>query len=160
MQTHVLTPRMCVPLFSDPLADGLHFLKASVDNAVPMPTVIDASTLAEMFGLTGTAGCFCCGLCQNVTSTARHNPRCVHYACDDPSKFGKHTHAYPEYAHMRRPYGSNERPLQSKIRVHQRVQPLVTTLPMWPRMHTPHLLHATYLPCTLTAGTQAAAAYA
>ena len=85
-------PRLCVRLFSDPLADGLHFLKASVDNAVPMPTVIDASTVAEMFGLTGTAGFFCCGLCQNVTSTARHNPRCVHYACVDPSMFGTHIH--------------------------------------------------------------------
>ena len=57
-----------------------------------MPTVIEASTLAEMFGLTGTAGSFCCGLCQNVTSTARHNPRCVHYAWVDPSMFGTHMH--------------------------------------------------------------------
>ena len=89
--------------------------KASVDNAVPMQTVIDANAVKEIFCLTGTAGFLCCISCQSVTSTARHNPRCVHYACDDPSKFGKHTHAYPEYAHMRRPYGSNERPLQSKI---------------------------------------------
>ena len=57
-----------------------------------MQAVIDANTVKEMFGLTGTAGFFCCGPCQNVTSTARHNPRCVHYACDDPSKFGTHTH--------------------------------------------------------------------
>ena len=57
-----------------------------------MQTVIDANTVEEMFGLTGTAGFFCCGPCQNVTSTARHNPRCVHYAWDDPSKFGTHMH--------------------------------------------------------------------
>ena len=57
-----------------------------------MQTVIDANTVEEMFGLTGTAGFFCCGPCQNVTSTARHNPRCVHYACVDPSMFGTHMH--------------------------------------------------------------------
>ena len=92
LQTHILATRLYLRMFSNPHADDLHFLKASVDNAVPMPTVIDASTLAEMFGLTGTAGCFCCGLCQNVTSTARHNPRCVHYAWVDPSMFGTHMH--------------------------------------------------------------------
>ena len=67
--------------------------KASVDNAVPTQTVIDAHAVNEIFCLTGTAGFLCCGSCQNITSTARHNPRCVHYACDDPLKFGKHTHA-------------------------------------------------------------------
>ena len=67
--------------------------KASVDNAVPMQTVMDAKAVKEIFCLTGAAGFLCCGSCQNITSTARHNPRCVHYACDDPLKFGKHTHA-------------------------------------------------------------------
>ena len=66
--------------------------KALVDNAVPMQTVMDAKAVKEIFCLTGTAGFLCCGSCQNV-STASDNPRCVHYACDDTSKFVKQTHA-------------------------------------------------------------------
>ena len=65
--------------------------KASVDNAVPMPTVMDAKAVKEIFCLTGTGGFLCCGSCQNVSS-ASDIPRLVHYTCDDPSMFVKHTH--------------------------------------------------------------------
>ena len=63
LQTHVMTPAAVYLGFQTHMQMMIICGKALVDNAVPMPTVIDASTLAEMFGLTGTAGCFCCGLC-------------------------------------------------------------------------------------------------
>ena len=65
--------------------------KAPVENAVPMQTVLDAKAVKEIFCLTGTGGFLCCGSCQNVSS-ASDIPRLVHYTCDDPSKFVKHTH--------------------------------------------------------------------
>ena len=65
--------------------------KAPVDNAVPMQTVMDAKAVKEIFCLTGTGGLLCCGSCQNVSS-ASDIPTLVHYTCDDPSKFVKHTH--------------------------------------------------------------------
>ena len=91
LQTHVMTPAAVYLGFQTHMQMMLICGKASVDNAVPMPTVMDAKAVKEIFCLTGTGGFLCCGSCQNVSS-ASDIPRLVHYTCDDPSKFVKHTH--------------------------------------------------------------------
>ena len=91
LQTHVMTPAAVYLGFQTHMQMMIICGKASVDNAVPMPTVMDAKAVKEIFCLTGTGGFLCCGSCQNVSS-ASDIPTLVHYTCDDPSKFVKHTH--------------------------------------------------------------------